>query len=130
MVSADFPRMAKQQAARDLERTFWSLRPRPHISDNGKAMTADFRYDRVFLIAGLFYGIEGMRVGGKRTLKISPHLAYRDKGIEGVIPPNAVLEIEVKIRRERTEFRESVFIQKIRFHPRNPWLTVSYVSSH
>jgi FKBP-type peptidyl-prolyl cis-trans isomerase len=76
----------------------------PHISDNGKAMTADFRYDRVFLIAGLFYGIEGMRVGGKRTLKISPHLAYRDKGIEGVIPPNAVLEIEVKIHRERTEF--------------------------
>jgi FKBP-type peptidyl-prolyl cis-trans isomerase len=59
---------------------------------------------REFLIAGLFYGVEGMRIGGKRTLKISPHLAYRDKGIEAVIPPNAVLEIEVKIHKERTEF--------------------------
>jgi FKBP-type peptidyl-prolyl cis-trans isomerase len=75
-----------------------------HISHGGRTMTADFRYDRVFLIAGLFYGIEGMRIGGKRTLKISPHLAYRDRGIEGVIPPNATLEIEVKIHEERTEF--------------------------
>ena len=75
-----------------------------HISGDGKALTADFRYDRVFLIAGLFYGIEGMRIGGKRTLKISPHLAYRDRGIEGLIPPNAVLEIEVKVHKERTEF--------------------------
>lgn len=76
----------------------------PNVSDGGKAMTADFRYDRVFLIPGLFYGMEGMRVGGKRTLKVSPHLAYGDQGIEGVIPPNAVLEIEVKIHKERTEF--------------------------
>src|SRR5689334_12590416 len=73
------------------------------LSDSDKAMNADFRYDRVFLIAGLFYGIEWMRIGSKRTLKISPHLAYRDKGIEGVIPPNAVLEMEVKIHEERTE---------------------------
>jgi hypothetical protein len=42
-----------------------------HVSQDGKTMTADYRYDRVFLIAGLFYGIEGMRIGGKRVLKIS-----------------------------------------------------------
>ena len=75
-----------------------------YISDDGKTMTADYRYDRVFLIAGLFYGIEGMRVGGKRVLKISPHLRFRDKGVTGMIPPNAPLEVEVTIHNERTEF--------------------------
>jgi FKBP-type peptidyl-prolyl cis-trans isomerase len=42
-----------------------------------------------------------MRIGGKRTLKISPHMAYRDKGVEGMVPPNAVLKVEVEIQAER-----------------------------
>jgi hypothetical protein len=42
-------------------------------------------------IAGLRYGIEGMRVGGTRELKISPHLAYGAVGIPGHVPPNAAL---------------------------------------
>jgi len=71
------------------------------ISEDGQTLTADYRIDRVFLFSGLFYGIEGMRIGGKRTLKISPHLAYREKGIEGVVPPNAVLKVEVEIIAER-----------------------------
>jgi FKBP-type peptidyl-prolyl cis-trans isomerase len=75
-----------------------------HVSQDGKTVTADYRYDRVFLIAGLFYGIEGMRIGGKRVLKISPHLAFGEKGVEHMIPPNAPLEIEVTIHNERTEF--------------------------
>jgi hypothetical protein len=87
----------------------------PHISDNGKAMTADFRYDRVFLIAGLFYGIEGMRVGGKRTLKISPHLAYRDKGIEGV---NSTKRGS---RNRGQNSQRTHRILRIRFHSENPF---------
>jgi hypothetical protein len=75
-----------------------------YISPDGKTMTADYRYDRVFLVAGLFYGIEGMRIGGRRVVKISPHLAFGEKGVEGMIPPNAPLEIEVIIHNERTEF--------------------------
>jgi FKBP-type peptidyl-prolyl cis-trans isomerase len=71
------------------------------ISENDQTLTADYRIDREFLFSGLFYGIEGMRIGGKRTLKISPHLAYREKGIEGVVPPNAVLKVEVEIIAER-----------------------------
>lgn len=48
-------------------------------------------------IAGVRYGIEGMRVGGKRELIISPHLAYGDTGVPGRIPPNAKLRCEVEL---------------------------------
>ena len=40
----------------------------------------------------------GMRVGGYRKLRASPHLAYRQEGIPGVIPENAVLLVELWLR--------------------------------
>jgi peptidylprolyl isomerase len=46
-------------------------------------------------IAGLQKGIEGMRAGGRRELIVSPHLAYGEKGLPGLIPPNAVIRFEV-----------------------------------
>jgi FKBP-type peptidyl-prolyl cis-trans isomerase len=49
------------------------------------------------VIAGLERGIIGMRVGGRRRLVISPHLAYGEAGVPGVIPPNAVVIIEVEL---------------------------------
>lgn len=58
-------------------------------------------------IAGLRYGIEGMRVGGRRDLTISPHLAYRTEGVPGHIPPNAVIHCEVELLgvRDRGDFK-------------------------
>ena len=56
-------------------------------------MITDVRVDRVFLVAGLFYGIQGMRVGGTRTLRIAPHLAYGEEGVPGVVPANAMSTI-------------------------------------
>jgi FKBP-type peptidyl-prolyl cis-trans isomerase len=38
-----------------------------------------------------------MCVGGQRRIVVSPHLAYRDQGIEGVVPPNAGLRFEVEL---------------------------------
>lgn len=62
-------------------------------------------------IAGLRDGIVGMRVGGKRTLIISPHLAYGAEGLPGKIPPNALLrcEIELLAVRELGEARPEDF---------------------
>jgi hypothetical protein len=48
-------------------------------------------------IAGVRYGIEGMRAGGKRTFTVSPHLAYGDDGLGEWIPPQAVLRCEVEL---------------------------------
>ncbi len=43
----------------------------------------------------------GMRVGGFRKVRVSPHLAYRDRGLPGLIPPDAVLNISVWLREVR-----------------------------
>jgi FKBP-type peptidyl-prolyl cis-trans isomerase len=48
-------------------------------------------------IAGLRYGIEGMRVGGRRRFRASPHLAYGESGVPDKIPPNAVLVFDVEL---------------------------------
>ena len=49
------------------------------------------------VIAGLEYGVEGMRVGGTRTITVPPHLGYRDVGVPGTIPPNALLVFKVRV---------------------------------
>ena len=49
------------------------------------------------VIAGLNYGIEGMRQGGRRKFRAGPHLCYGDDGIPGTIPANAVLIFDVTL---------------------------------
>lgn len=55
-----------------------------------------FRIGQRRLIAGLERGVIGMRVGGVRRLRVSPHLGYRDQAVPKV-PANAVLNFEVKL---------------------------------
>lgn len=50
--------------------------------------------DRNF-VAGFRYGLEGMRLGGTRKFKASPHLCFRDTEVGG-IPKNAVLICDIK----------------------------------
>lgn len=49
-------------------------------------------------IAGVEHALIGMKVDGYRKVRISPHLAYRDKGIPDLIPPDAVLICEIWLR--------------------------------
>ena len=67
------------------------------LADNRDTLNTEVRIDRQSLIAGLFYGVEGMRVGGTRRLEIAPHLAYGARGVPGVVPANAMLTAEIGI---------------------------------
>ena len=49
-------------------------------------------------MAGVEYSLYGMKPGGYRKIRISPHLAYRDKGLGDLIPSNAVLIVELWLR--------------------------------
>lgn len=49
-------------------------------------------------ITGVEQALVGMKVGGYRKVRISPHLGYRDKGIPELIPPGAVLVVELWLR--------------------------------
>ena len=79
----------------------WGLIDRASLSDDGETLTTDLRVDRESMFNGLFYGVQGMRVGGVRKLKISPHLAYGESGMEGIIPSNAVIIVEVSVLEKR-----------------------------
>ncbi len=49
------------------------------------------------IIAGIRYGIEGMRVGGHRKFIISAHLAYGAEGLPGIVPPDMSLLCEAEL---------------------------------
>ena len=53
-------------------------------------------------MAGVEYSLYGMKPGGYRKIRISPHLAYRDKGLGDLIPANAVLIVELWLREARS----------------------------
>lgn len=75
----------------------WGTVGASQLEDDGATLIAETRIDRRSLISGLFYGLEGMRVGGTRRLEIAPDLAYGDAGVPDVIPAGAVLTAEVTI---------------------------------
>jgi hypothetical protein len=78
-------------------KTAWGPVGGARLEDNGETLITDVRIERRSLVSGLFYGVEGMRVGGTRRLEIAPHLAYGDRGVPGIIPANAMLTAEVTI---------------------------------
>ena len=67
--------------------------------EDGTEFDSSFKRNEPFLfqigvrqvIPGWELGLIGMKVGGKRTIKIPPNLAYGDSGAGGVIPPNSTI---------------------------------------
>ena len=72
------------------------------LMSNGKKFDEgpgiSFRLGSRKVIPGWEQGIAGMKVGGKRVLKIPPRLAYGERGAGADIPPGAHIVFECELK--------------------------------
>jgi hypothetical protein len=80
----------------------WGTVGAASLEDDGATLITEVRIDRRSLINGLFYGVDGMRIGGTRRLEIAAHLAYGENGVPGIVPPEAMLIAEIAILGEKS----------------------------
>jgi FKBP-type peptidyl-prolyl cis-trans isomerase len=77
--------------------TGWLTNGKKFDSSVDRGQPFDFKLGAGQVIKGWDEGVAGMKVGGKRQLRIPPEAGYGPKGAGGVIPPNATLIFDVQL---------------------------------
>jgi FKBP-type peptidyl-prolyl cis-trans isomerase len=77
--------------------TGWLTNGKKFDSSVGTGRPFDFMLGANQVIKGWDEGVAGMKVGGKRQLRIPPDLAYGAAGSPGAIPANSTLIFDVQL---------------------------------
>jgi FKBP-type peptidyl-prolyl cis-trans isomerase len=90
--------VAKEGSRVRVHYTGWLTNGKKFDSSVDAGQPFDFRIGNGEVIKGWEEGVAGMKVGGKRQLRIPPDLAYGAEGTPGgPIPPNATLIFDVQL---------------------------------
>jgi len=77
--------------------TGWLTTGKKFDSSVDRGEPFEFTIGRGEVIKGWEEGVTGMKIGGKRQLRIPPDLAYGPQGYPGAIPPNATLIFDIQL---------------------------------
>ena len=77
--------------------TGWLTSGKKFDSSVDRGQPFQFKLGAGQVIKGWDEGVAGMKVGGKRQLRIPPELGYGDRGAGSVIPGNATLIFDVEL---------------------------------
>ena len=89
--------VAKEGSRVRVHYTGWLTNGKKFDSSVDAGKPFDFRVGNGEVIKGWDEGVTGMKVGGKRQLRIPPDLAYGAQGYPGAIPPNATLIFDIQL---------------------------------
>src|ERR1700733_8606913 len=89
--------VAKEGSRVRVHYTGWLTNGKKFDSSVDAGKPFDFTIGNGEVIKGWEEGVAGMKVGGKRQLRIPPALAYGTQGYPGAIPANATLIFDIQL---------------------------------